>query len=218
MGLDVHIGFDIEAPDSKVDPDHMFKLDYWRSSYNRGGFNNVVASAVGEDLYTITGITWEQAEDGWKFDPNDPEELETEAVYVGPVIDWAKARDKALEVAARLREEEAFGVEFHAKNPFATDHAFPKDEDEALAIFRRTYEDHRDTTFGGSFSNLDGLFHLETPQEIVAIIPGTGFGGDGVYTVFRYQDIEWYAKAAEIVAETCDFALKHNGRIEVWSG
>lgn len=48
-------------------PSHLFKIHYFRSSYNHTGFNNVVRAATGRGLYYIFG---RQDKDGYRFVPD----------------------------------------------------------------------------------------------------------------------------------------------------
>lgn len=197
----------IEKP--SIHGDHLFKVGYWRSSYNGGGINNVLRQNQLPDLYEIAGV------DDSKYEVR---------------LDWKATRDRAAEAAKTVRDlhdsGKAISIEFIAVNPFKPEMA-PKSEAEArelaldeLANHLKVKKEHPDHPFlGGGFMN--GVGHFDFGDKglgHIALIPGTKEGymhkivpgapthEHGVYAVSR-QDLEWYAKALDIVVETCDFVL-----------
>lgn len=75
-GSPLNMSEGIEIP-SKTDPGHLFKIGYWRSSYNSGGINNILRKMGLMDLYGIVP------------------EAQGDAYHIQP--DWAGVRDRALE-------------------------------------------------------------------------------------------------------------------------
>jgi hypothetical protein len=188
--------------DSSNHPDHMFKVGYFRSSYNEGGINHLLRSALdGHDLY-------------WIFEP--PQNGD----YVKP--NWRKARARANKVLGELRKyarEESWSVhtaQLHFDSP-----NMPRNEKEALDLFRSEIERHEKTDASfRSYSCLAGEFRLDG-EPTFALIPGRGFFGPCVYAVTKAEDLEWYTKALEIVIETCDYVLSQKDKDQYrlyWSG
>jgi hypothetical protein len=105
---------------SVLHPDHMFRVGYFRSSYNGGGINNVLKMTVGKNLYDIFFPDGEQTQ--YKFVP-----------------DW----NRALKIAVDLRERYST---FRSKNgririirvshnPFMSPEEHPKGAKGAMDTF-----------------------------------------------------------------------------------
>ena len=182
----------VERP-SALHPDHMFKVGYFRSSYNEGGINRVVKASTGKDLYWV----FEPPKDEYAFRP-----------------DWSRARERALrlldEYQSALRADAgSLRVFFEAPNSFRSDaelRANCETTERALEIFRQT----KAKPNLGSFSNGQGTFFLEKPLQVVALIEGIGpISERGLYVVHQTdgEDSTWYFQALEIVVETCDYVL-----------
>lgn len=193
-------------------PEHYFKRTYLRSSYNSGGFNNVVPAMVGGsgDLYWIfepLGRDWRQGEDDAPL---------TTAELPG----LREARERALRVAAKIRESEPLRVITVTENLFKPNDDI--DDERALAIYREEAEKvvHADM---GWYSNGRGEFFRKDPPTILAAIHGRQLGRPAVHLVYRdAEGATWYAEAAEITAEFCDEAIaliERDGSCEMsWSG
>jgi hypothetical protein len=223
MGLDVW--FDSEsgkAPVSKINPDHLFKVDYWRSSYNASGFNSIVHNFLGEDLYTIAGITWEDA-DNWVEDP----EHEDGGYSVPPTIDWEMCRQNALQVAEFLKDVEPFGITHIRSRNLRPDVESINDEAQALKFFRGELQKYRERSGKsedflpfGSYSNFIGNFWLDEPLCIRAAISGKGVLGDeGLFIIYDMDPkvLQTYVESALIVAETAEWALEVGDVVSHWS-
>jgi hypothetical protein len=57
-----------------------------------------------------------------------------------------------------------------------------------------------------NFSNRDGEFFLQKPEEVHALIHGTYLRRPCTYYITKF-DYEWYIKAAEITIEMIDYVL-----------
>lgn len=175
--------------DSTTHPDHMFKIGYFRSSYNEGGINHILEDRIGTNLYEIFGAS----NDGKDFYP-----------------DWSAAKAGAEKAIADLQRvvEETDGVS--VARIFLPPGGRVADAADALKKFMETKEAHKDTTF--NFSNKDGHFFFNNPPKVLAILPGEGsFFGPCLYAIFQLDGgglwADWYINALKIVVETCDYVL-----------
>jgi len=115
----------IEEP-STIDPDHMFKIGYFRSSYNDGGLNSIMQEQLGgRDLY-------------WVFQP--PEDRE---YCFCP--DWAIARGRINQLVSEWKEkleDGCFSVLESRYNEFSgpLPESPIKTEEAALAAFEEEYK------------------------------------------------------------------------------
>lgn len=206
---DVQADVDSVEQDSKIHPNKLFRLGYFRSSYNGAGINRVLRDTLGveSDLYWIF-------ESG--FSGNDD-------YHVRP--DWNEALDRANDVLDRFNEFVKVGGQFFTMtadfNPFQEE--FPGDEKAALDIFLQEWERSKDRDPDDDFakySNGHGTFAPTKPYEVVGVIPGKKTGWAGklltgkdteehcVYLVCKndhgYQS---YVESLEIVIETIEHVL-----------
>ena len=216
MGLDVYLSSPgvpkgkyglVEDLDSAAYPDHLFKRNYLRSSYNGSGFDVVVGVLTGHDLHWIfepAGVSL----DGYTFRP-------TKAAL-------RACRKRALSLVEELLASEALGVEFYSSVPSRPQDGIIESDDDALAKYREQGAGRAaaglDNPGWGSYSNAIGTFYLDSPLSVRAVIPGVGFMGAGVYVVFDRSDKDWYIQAAKIVVEFIDYALSQNRPTIRWSG
>ena len=188
--------------DSKLYPEHYFKVGYCRSSYNGGGFNRVVGNLGLMDLYKIF------AQDGeGELNP-----------------DWPAVRRNALATRDGINSRIAEGNNLRAMMVNASMFAErPSVTNEAQAIelvMRALAKDKQQEGEGfRSYGSSEGEFMLDG-MEILAAIPGQAcLGPDGVYLVYRDKSLDWYAQACEIIAEMCDYVTSHPGTYRLhWSG
>lgn len=194
--------------DSKKFPEHMFKIGYFRSSYNGGGIERVVGNMTGKALYWI----FENPKE-YEFQPN-----------------WARAMSRAEEALAALKEkianEGAFRISFHSANPFAGGKDIQRSEEDALKAFYNVFNNEKkekkpsplEDEGRNWFGNSVGEFYLgKKGIEVVAIIPGMGYGNaQGVYVVTKDDGIQWYVEALEVVVETCQWVLDQKDQKKYW--
>lgn len=169
-------------------PDHMFKIGYFRSSYNGGGINSQLQRMGLPSLYGI-------------FDVEDDHDY-----YVSP--DWQESRRRAASTLDKyLSIRQAPGGRLDAKEIHRAIHPEADDEKGAIDIARREFA--RPSPFSSGWSNGVGEFYPEG-FNVKAIVYGKpGFLGTGIFLVYERpeQEEDWIGRALEIVVETCDWVL-----------
>jgi len=182
---------EIELSSEKY-PDHLFKIGYFRSSYNSGGINHILRNlGEGNDLHWVFG----RDDDGYVFAPN-----------------WEQAKERAKELIELLSSNEAYYVARESWNIFSGPPDV-KSEKEALDIFK---EELTKSSGLGSYSNGKGTFFMEKPLPVYGIVLGQeemlSRSIPCVYLIHKAEDEEgegysFYVQALEIVIETCDYVL-----------
>lgn len=171
--------------DSKTDPEHYFKIGYFRSSYNEGGINRILSNLKVPDLYEIF---------------NNPEEYCFQP-------DWAAALTRCDEAIAQLSERGNYRCFKVYANPFGSSFAVPTSEQQAMDIFNKELEREHGS---GGYENGAGHFYPKEPIEAFAIIPGQfdflGRIHNCVYLIAKGEN-EWYLNALKIVKETIEYVL-----------
>jgi len=176
--------------DSKLFPEHMFKVGYLRSSYNEGGINSVLKRAGCMDLYDI-------------FNPEDGE------YYVD--IDWKAAEERCNEAIIQFRD--------HLTGPMAGydvvrvsdyGHGGVSEASEALAILKGELEKHPAGNGFRSYGCREGDFFLDG-VDVVGVIPNRGFGG-GVFLLTKSKTEEapeenWYMQSLMVTKEMIEYVL-----------
>ncbi len=182
----------IERP-SALYPQHLFKVGYFRSSYNGGGINNVLERLGVPNLYDIV----------------QPQE---DDYYVR--CDWAQALqrvDAAIAQFKATQEGPTAGIDVMPIrfNHFIPMGELPKSEREVLAIMaKHLAREHR----GGGYGCREGDFFPEG-LKIVAAIPGVDdtLGTQPcVYLAYEKAskgEDDWYLQALRIVKETFEYVL-----------
>lgn len=180
----------IEQPSSKH-PEHYFKIGYFRSSYNDGGFNAYARRLGVPDLNAIFA--------------NEDSEYEF-------VPDWAAARDRAAEALSLLRQKDfGFDVFDVAPNLFAGPPTIMS-EKQALDLFKKQFDEWQVQPDGfDSYSNSEGHY-MRKGCTIHAALPGMkdfiGRPTPCTYLVVKRDEENWYAQALEVVIETCNYVLE----------
>ena len=201
--------------DSATYPEHMFKIGYFRSSYNSGGIQSVMNSMIG---VRPLDYIFEAKRDEYRVRP-----------------DWIEAANRCEDGRQKWAKHITtlpFQVECVSENPFDTRSTPPSNAQMVMDIFRTEYQKYTDrkegeNPFGFSYSNRDGEFSLETPVEVHAMIRGTtrnfltGKQEQCTYIVKKMTDHEWYTQALEIVQETIEWVLAQEDPQDYllhWSG
>ncbi len=191
-----HLAERIER-DSAKHPEHLFKVGYFRSSYNGSGFNAVMERKGLPTLYDIL-----------KPEANDEYYVRCDWRRVKALVDRALLAYAAMQQDLRSRVD-AMKVQ---ANLFDPDHG-PRSEKEALDIAVRELQEA--STRGHGYSCKDGEFH---PQgiKVLALLPGKDvMFGEGhsrpctyvVYETERMGDNDWYLQALQVLQETVDTVL-----------
>lgn len=196
--------------DSRLYPEHMFKIGYLRSSYNSGGINSLLRDRLGVSLDEIFG--------------NDEGEYEFQP-------DWQATRERAIKTLEDWRAlNEAMGGKCYrvtevGMNMFANPAECKINEKSgALKIFHEQLNQHKDRPSDMlSFGNGYGDFYLAEPLHVAALIPGmrSTFGGHLLPVVYAIYEATgegetWYTQALEIVIENCEWVLEQPDKELYW--
>lgn len=177
---------------STTDPEHMFKIGYFRSSYNSGGINAVLRRA---GIPTLNYI----------FSVGDEYEV---------VPDWTDALIKVNEVLDQYRKHFATPYDVIRCSGFSQP---VTSEQDALAVFRKELEDYtarkatgNSFTSFSSYSSGRGDFYLEG-VKVFGIIRGKDHG-ECTYLIVDAErpptaEEDWYFKSLLIVRETIEYVL-----------
>jgi hypothetical protein len=189
--------------DSTKYPENMFKIGYFRSSYNGGGINSVLRNRGLGDLYTI-------------FTPPDD-------FYFQP--DWKQAKTNCLDLIQKYTESiQSCPYSVIRIFMFHGDPKLPASEHEALEIFQTQKLEHEKNGGHGftEYSNFCGSFYLKDPMKVHAIINGKK---NETYIITpsetKPNETDWYLQALEIVLETIDYVLAQPDQEKyylAWSG
>ena len=173
----------VELPSTKY-PEHMFKIGYFRSSYNDSGVNNILRQITGEDLYDI-------------FQPNDEYRI---------YPDWEEARSKAVELLEKMVDFSKTNGELYIQKIYKSQ-TRELDQKEVMDIVLK--EKNAKHSFP-CYSNSDGLFSFDKPLQVVAIINTKNIiyiATKGDIDNCPDEGNGWYIQALQIVLETIDYVL-----------
>lgn len=175
--------------DSELYPEHLFKIGYFRSSYNDAGFNNVMRSMGFPDLYDVFKTLSDVDDTSYK------------------VIDWKAARaciDLAIKKMTSTFPTGLWFLDLNRVSYYGKGGKEVPSAAEALSITEKELESSlsKKTPFS-SYANANGEFYTKGLQT-VAIVGRR-------WLVYKLDEtdggIDWYLKAAKIVKETIDFVL-----------
>lgn len=196
--------------DSKLYPEHLWKIGYFRSSYNVSGFDSVVSRWVPWSLGTAF---------------NNPM---MEYLHY-PDWDQCLSRTKHMrdEILAHIENKGAHSV-FTEPVFSATGDTVGRDPTSALNLFYervekdKQYKDH--PLSASRYSCSDGFFCHNQPLEVAALVKGVDFMGDPcIHVIYELSDsmLDYYTQATEIAVETCEWVLNTGRQDEYllhWSG
>jgi hypothetical protein len=171
--------------DSKLYPEHMFKIGYFRSSYNDSGINRILKDLSIPNLYDIF-----PHDDEYEFCP-----------------DWNHALDVVQQSIRMFKEDKGYRVETVSANMFAPDQVM-KNPAQALEVFNAKLGEKNSYKW---FSNRDGYFYLDKKGLTVhALMPGKDMlDRPCTYAIYKIKDgNKSYLEALEIVKETIEYVLE----------
>lgn len=184
----------IELPSSKY-PDHYFKVGYWRSSYNGGGINRIMANLGLPGLSEIVG---RDEDDEYVFSP-----------------DWQMSLIRVKQAIEALKAKGNYRCFNFSWNGFS-DPRECKVTDEQTALAKFLEEQARDNKTMDGYSNSAGEFHFNglkvygiihgVSEDIVSKIQGRSVSLPSAYIITEGEN-EWYIQALEIVQETIEYVL-----------
>ena len=203
MGLDIYLQYKKQtiSINSKKYPNHLFKIGYFRSSYNEGGINNYLRRLGFKDLYELFNYK------------------EQKIPYVKP--NWIKVLQnvnqeiqdiKAYFALDKMSKYDVTELSFFNGETF-------KNSEEALTYFKKEILKNN-----GSYGSKQGHFFLDNPLSIYAIMYGKNcIGSPCVYVIFERElsDFAFYIEALEIVQETIEYVLSQPDPDKyklIWSG
>lgn len=189
LGLDIY-GSSTKIKDVKINsnmfPEHMFKVGYFRSSYNGAGTNSVLKKRIGYDMYDIFGYS----EDVYYFVPNWDESLvrvENAISDMNQFLNSEIGKYDSIEVSGMT---------------------CAKNENEALEIFKEQLNKKSEY----NYSCRNGNFFLAEPITVVGFIQGGDgfFGSKKSFLITKKKETtekDWYLQALEIMRETIQYVL-----------
>lgn len=188
LGLDKYGGSisDCIEIDSSLYPDHLFKIGYFRSSYNRAGLNRVMDVMGMPTLYDIFNDNNE-----YMFSPSWRNALiEVNKALV--LLDEYEKTDANMYTPVYISDNSVFGDKVHFK------------EEEALDVFLE--EINKDHSFNSAYQSKNGYFDPRG-VKVFGIMPGRDAFSTGVVIIIEKDDDDWYYHAYEIVKETIEYVL-----------
>jgi len=207
MGLDVYLwkGRESVEINSTLYPEHMFKIGYFRSSYNSGGLNTVLGTYGIPDLY---GIFEYACCNSRLFKPNWKRSL-------------ARCDDAITQYRAIL-DGLLKGIRIHnvTCGPIGKG-KLPQNTQEVFEIVKHELSRDPKLQFT-NYGNASGEFYLEG-ETVIALVRGVSVCGPCMYVVTREESSpgDWYLQALEIIRETIQYVLAQPDRRKFslsWSG
>jgi len=191
--------------DSIYYPDHLFKVGYFRSSYNEGGIERILRNL---GLPTMNDIF--EHNDEYHFQPN-----------------WERSLINLKNLIDEFKKKGAYRVHCVSKNIFQEPTI--NSEKEALGAFINELEQEKEKrekypdSERFNYSNIVGEFMFNEPTKVLAFIPGKQdlFGKRDCVYVVTESDNTWYLQALEIIQETIEWVLSKENKEQYylhWSG
>jgi hypothetical protein len=175
----------VEEKNSVTDPDNMFKIGYFRSSYNSGGINSVLRDNGLMDLYGIFAV-----KDNYFHKP-----------------DWSNSLKRIKKLIKDFEPIMSDGLSCMEVDS----NTIVESPAKALEIYRKRMKEHKEGK--GSFESYscsEGYFYLgATPIKARGFMSGKNcIGRPCTYVVFESTEgLNWYMNALKIVQETIEWVL-----------
>ena len=180
---------DCQEINSALYPEHLFKIGYWRSSYNSGGINSILSRRGVPNLYDIFQPWLNQGDD----------------YYVCP--DWEDALTATNTAIARLEE---FLASPAGKYDVIECRGIERAADAATAMKLFTKElstyDSGSPSRWANYCNGVGYFWFDT-LKVVSQIQGPGQTSYLIVEREQTEEPDWYLQALHVVRETIEYVL-----------
>ena len=185
-------------------PEHMFKIGYFRSSYNEGGINSILRNFGLPDLQAIFGV-------------------DNEEHFIQP--DWKKCIERVEGVINDLQGKGNFRIHPVFPEKLSSEN-LPSSPSEALNVFISQKDNHNEGDKKYNYRSKEGEFFFEQPLNVVALIPGNSRyifqSNPCVFVVSEEENAnKWYIESLEIVKETMEYVLAQKNISQYylrWSG
>lgn len=191
---------EFDEQNSTIDPKHLFKVGYFRSSYNGSGIENVLRKRGLPTLHDI-------------FEPNEEYEFKP---------DWDAALARCNDAIDKY-EAYLAGPLGKYNVMFVDGFEEVRDEARALEIFGEHLARQRPDSFR-SYGCREGEFFLDGIKA-VGFMPGRNvINISGMYVVYEKETDgkpDWHLTALRIVRETIEYVIAQPDRQHfylVWSG
>jgi len=173
---------------ANADPEHLFKVGYFRSSYNASGINNIMRTRIGKSLYDV----FPESED-YNFVPN-----------------WARALINIREIRKEFEDSIAATGQYQVAtvSTYFVDENIKSPQD-ALNAFMEEINKKPPFKDDGWYMNRVGeFFNLKAR----AVMNGYSLGRPCTYLIYETtsEDWDWYVKALKIVEETILWVLEQD--------
>lgn len=187
--------------DSATHPEHIFKIGYFRSSYNGSGINSFFGRIGLPDLYELFGVNRDEQD----------------------VTDWNAARPRVVDCIAAFKQQMDAGIIdcFDVGTNMFSSGGEPENGEDAIALYKK--ETAGEHSFY-AWSSRAGQFHPKG-IECVGFISGKKYGSPCTFVMYKVtrDSLEFYLHALEIVLETIDYVLAQPDRNQFcyylsWSG
>lgn len=182
---------ELDEKNSTIDPEHLFKIGYFRSSYNGGGIENVLRKRGLPTLHDI-------------FEPNDQYEFKP---------DWDAALARCNDA---IEKYEAYlaGPLGKYNVMFVDGFEMISSEERALEIFGQQLDRNRPESFR-AYSCREGTFYLNGIKAVGFMQGKSCIDTPGMYVVYEKETDDkpdWHLTALHIVRETIEYVIAQPDR------
>ena len=176
--------------DSKKYPSHMFKIGYFRSSYNDSGIDRVLNA---QGLPTLNTIF----------------EVPSSNYYV--IVDWERSKERVTFLIEQFKERTERYPFMVCRNFLNFESAITSGDAIKLVIEKLKKQTKSSFT---RYICKQGMFFLDKPLKVRGVITGEGGLGPEMFLVYEVskETFRWYLQALEIVEETIDYVLAQEDR------
>jgi hypothetical protein len=186
--------------DHKDYPEHMFKIGYFRSSYNNSGIERILNH---HELPTMS-VIFNHTKDDYVFKP-----------------DWELSLLRCENTIKMFEEKQPVNAIPYYVDVFEND---IENSQDAINLYLKELKKYDGNPSFGSYSSKQGNFYFDEPLTIRALIPGTNrYIVNKKPCLFAIIDFEkdWYINALKIIRDTIKFVLEQEDKEKYylhWSG